>query len=846
MGNLGVTLSPSVSIWYEKAPRQGASASIFHGLKPALRRADKTGIMHLRDVAGIWKISWAFGLSFLLGCTGPIDPSVEFLSFGMPSLKSSVPSPFEQEFENGHHVIFAGECSQGVSNLEIRINDLAWVPVPSSAANPISGVAPNGRTYSESAPSDPTYDVDCSDGRFRFYLYAHQIDNSLIDQGRSESIDDEDFIQKISLRGLNGPFVTQPLVFTQAGRDSNRPDADGFNFHLSSNRIGTGLCVPIHIFLTKGTEFNVSNSKERELTLEKSNFASQSSFRFYSDSSCSQLIPESSFRTSIVIPAGTTHKTVFMKGTTEEYPGAMGLFNTRLIFLEAARNFPSGTPAQSRDVEVRNAGVVTKIRFMDALRFTSVGRCEEVDIQATDTDGVLSHQFPGGVDLVVTPSSVHTSRIRFVESCALRSQSITQLVFRTNIDSTIRLAYVVEQQDEESISLAGSGVTFEGQPHIVNPWTAAHSLEIVDDWAALQIPVMAPDCRPLTLQMKSSSGSPVPASAAPESFTVNLWQQSGPGAEFYSTPNCTTGVPAENGLAITFAPGEASKTIYWKQTDNSSGYFRFVRSWSPRFRDSWKGLELDMNSRSNLFLTLQLAGFPLTPDWQSIWRLPRAPSSPGLGPTWIAPISGSASGAVLNLVGDVNGAGVGHVGEQSGRRIHQDVINLDGSAGYQLTSAFSGTRTSGYVFFRFLGNGGDRVLVSFQEALVGANLVITPDGKLALKGAVSCTPAPDLSLNLRNGGWHLVQFSLDSSLVGTTLQVRTNDGGLQSCSAGVLGLGGVLGAVTFGQSSFNGTAGFVGQIAEMGLTYHDYLDTSFSQFEVPYYLLQRYPATSPP
>lgn len=848
MGNLGVTLSPSVSIWYEKAPRQGASASIFHGLKPALRRADKTGIMHLRDVAGIWKISWAFGLSFLLGCTGPIDPSVEFLSFGMPALKSSAPSPFDQEFELGQHVIFAGECTNSISSLEVRINDLAWVAVPTTAASPVTGVGTNGRSYSETMPSDPGYDVDCSDGRFRFYLYAHQIDDALLSLGRSESVQDEGFIQKISLRGLNGPFTTEPLVFSQGGSDSSAPEANSFNFHLSAYQIGKGLCVPLHIYLMNGDNNHVSNSKERELSLQKSGFSTPSDFRFYTDSACSQLIPETSFESRVVIPAGSTHLTVYLKGLSEEYPGAMGWANIRTIFLQAERNFPPGTPSNSRDLEIRDAGVVTEIRFMDPIRQTSVGRCEEIDIHATDAGGVLSNLLPGGTDLIVTPSTLFTGRVRFVQSCAQRNTTVSQIVFRANQDSSRRLAYVVEQQDEETISLSAPAVTFVGDPHRVNPWTAAHSLEIVDNWEALQIPVMAPDCRPLTLQMKTSSGLPAASSTAIEPINISIRIRDSTGAIFSFNSDCSSGVPAENDLMLTFAPGETSKTLYWQQTDNGYYFHRFVRSWSPRFKDPWKGLELSLAPQRNLFAALQMIGAPLAPDWKAIWRLPRGSSQAGPGPSSLSPLLGSDTpGAWLNRVGDANGAGVQYLGVQADRRIQQNVLSLDGSAGYQINSLFGGERTSGYVFFRFTGNGGDRVLVSFVESVFMMNLVVTSWGGLGFGGSFPCTLTPTAPVNLRDGNWHLVQFSLTNNSGTLTLQTRIDDHSLQVCTAAAGGLGGLLGSVTFGYPGLSSaTPGLVGEIAEMGLTYHDFLAGTFSEYEVPNYIQQRYPFVSPP
>lgn len=149
-----------------------------------------------------------------LGCTKSALPSVQALSSTLVEMKATGVSPFDQNFNANKYAIFSGSCLTIITNLQISFNGGPWVDIPASAPIPLNGNDTiNGITYpyTETLTPGGTYDVNCSDGNFNFWLYGHQVDEMIFQsQGIAPNIVD---ISQISLRGISGAYATSPTLY---------------------------------------------------------------------------------------------------------------------------------------------------------------------------------------------------------------------------------------------------------------------------------------------------------------------------------------------------------------------------------------------------------------------------------------------------------------------------------------------------------------------------------------------------------------------------------------------------------------------------------------------------------
>lgn len=156
------------------------------------------------------------GLTTTIGCTVAV-PEVSSLG-SVLFMSSKSPSPFDQK-NTGDYLSFSGQCVGLVKRFQYRLDSLAWSDIPSVAPTPSGG---------ETAPSSNTYDVDCSDRNFDFYLFMSQINSYITAQTSLPDPNDYD-PARVEVQGLdeNDQVVPGTLVY-------QRPLATGLRLEPSN------------------------------------------------------------------------------------------------------------------------------------------------------------------------------------------------------------------------------------------------------------------------------------------------------------------------------------------------------------------------------------------------------------------------------------------------------------------------------------------------------------------------------------------------------------------------------------------------------------------------------------
>ncbi len=154
----------------------------------------------------------------LAGCSKAAIPSIQALSGTLVQLKTSNASPFSQTFDTNQYAVFSGQCLNIITTLQISFNDGPWVAVPTSSTSAITGYyspvgSPYNYFYTEKSANGlyGNYDVDCSDGNFNFWIYAHQADELIYNSlGVKPEVSN---VYKVAIRGASGIYTTEPTVY---------------------------------------------------------------------------------------------------------------------------------------------------------------------------------------------------------------------------------------------------------------------------------------------------------------------------------------------------------------------------------------------------------------------------------------------------------------------------------------------------------------------------------------------------------------------------------------------------------------------------------------------------------
>ncbi len=255
-------------------------------------------------------------------CTKAAIPTVQALSSTLVQMKTSSASPFDQNFNSNKYAIFTGQCLNIITTLQISFNDGPWANVPTSAGSPLNGTNTiNGVSYSytETTTAPGSYDIDCSDGSFNFWIYEHQLDeliyaSSGLTPGNSN-------VNKVAIRGVSGAYATEPTVFFSPYQKG--PPAK-ISIQKAGARVGNSAsqCAEFVIALRSSDDKFTNYPSDIPLSLTHTkNGISDSSFVLYSNSSdcmntttSAQILPNtlkissnnSTTRVYYFVPAGAT------------------------------------------------------------------------------------------------------------------------------------------------------------------------------------------------------------------------------------------------------------------------------------------------------------------------------------------------------------------------------------------------------------------------------------------------------------------------------------------------------------------------------------------------------------
>ncbi len=232
------------------------------------------------------------GLS-LGGCTKAANMAVQALSTTLVQLKTSSPSPFNQNFDIDKYAVFKGQCLNIITTLQISLDDSPWVNVPlATAAVPVTSYTINGSPYSYSEAAIPmsvgNYDIDCSDGTFNFWIYEHQIDEMIFQAFAAIPSINRD-PNKVSIRGVSGSYTTEPTEFISNHTNNNIATKLELQKFAPSTGALLNQCVEL-VALLKGDNGQFASYSTSDLILSVThqiNSISEPSPSFYSDGSCS-------------------------------------------------------------------------------------------------------------------------------------------------------------------------------------------------------------------------------------------------------------------------------------------------------------------------------------------------------------------------------------------------------------------------------------------------------------------------------------------------------------------------------------------------------------------------------
>lgn len=194
----------------------------------------------MRNVTRALLILPLLALPALTACTKASPEVLSLTSFALPALKPET-DPFnggEGAGDKGY-IVLSGQCVSDVTGFELQFDEMPWVPVPASPEAPLNGVK-NGFTYAENDPAAEShaYDLNCADGKFKFWFYLHQAD-AWISQalGRQVTVTgdgaDGYHPRTIRVRGTSPLFYTEPITFNTGEKD------------------GSGAGAPVSIALTQ-------------------------------------------------------------------------------------------------------------------------------------------------------------------------------------------------------------------------------------------------------------------------------------------------------------------------------------------------------------------------------------------------------------------------------------------------------------------------------------------------------------------------------------------------------------------------------------------------------------------
>lgn len=719
---------------------------------------DRKGGMRKLYVSGEWRyLSLVLIWTLLTACTAA-NPNVSYLSFSLPSLKNTGDSPFDQNLESNGYIELRGQCDSSVESLQMQFDDEDWKEVPGVASAPPSGIT---------APA-VNYDTDCSDGAFHFYLFSDDVGSFLPPGTNLETYSPK----AIRLRGISGPFATEPLEFLNGSGQENLTEANAFHLSAAHWHVEVGLCLPINISLayresSGSSDFRVKNSSNRIVNLTTSSFAF-GNVHIYSDASCSQLLASSP-----QIPAGETSVDVYIRanGGTGTV-GSVYDSGQVAISISGMVAVDMGMSSASRYFQFSYAGEITSVSFSDGYRETSNGGCQDIALYGFDANDILSSRKAGSV---LPVNLAIDSGLTLYEGVDCRSgQELSGSFADIASGEAIHLLSYRSADDDFRKIVISTGMVTPRAPaqHEVNPWVMAHRLTVADAFVFPTLPYQAPDCRPLLISSLDSAGNLASGQPATESYMLQLYN-SGAMVSFYSDSQCMTNLPMGY---LPVSSGQTQWTVWWKATPGTLYSSVMTINVSQTFAMGMPARFSAGYSESMGILSLPVTAsiYDLGTQPPNVWHFPRFSLVSGMGESLIPQIT-ELTGNPTNPLFVTAGALVSHVVQaENGRFIGQRVGTFDGVTAVTAVNENISTTTP-YVFsvlFRAT-SGGDQDIAGFTDEDYDV-LSLTSGGQLSFMG---CT----FGSNLADGSWHQVAIARPVLSGGSAIIYQIDQQAPQSC-----------------------------------------------------------------
>jgi hypothetical protein len=167
-------------------------------------------------------------------------------------------SPFNQD-NPGNMLFLNGQCLPTVTSFEYRLNEQTiWSPIGTiePSATPANG---------EYKVGNPSYDLDCSDGTFDFYMYTSTAMSNFALNGNVAAAGDPEIIEIRGLDSSNNP-ISPTIIFVRPPPSTFRIEADYNSGPYNMVEVGRTIVLRIKLVDATGKHAMVGSSETLPMT----------------------------------------------------------------------------------------------------------------------------------------------------------------------------------------------------------------------------------------------------------------------------------------------------------------------------------------------------------------------------------------------------------------------------------------------------------------------------------------------------------------------------------------------------------------------------------------------------
>ncbi len=506
----------------------------------------------------LFTLLWSL-TSSLIGCVVAV-PEVSSLT-ELPSFSNKSTSPFQQD-NIGGILYLSGECLPNVTGFEFRMDDnTIWSSISSTAPSPGAN---------EFIVGTPTYDIDCTDGTFDFYIFISTALSNYTDNGISISpVEPEPDVIELKALGISGlPTIT-----------FKRPEPYTFevtrNYFHQSHFLENSYYYKFQVRLidSLGQNVRMSTGETKLVSISLTDLdASMLPAGILLNETCS----------TAVVPADLTFDAgedeinlcYHANGTTDHHTiraeiSASGMISNFVNILIK----PQHSVISSFTTTDFNSSLPPVL--LKGVDYTFKATLNTLDSVIGRNVSNFNGQFTIGSPQINVTLSDPSCVVNASSDLECPMTSSYEKSFTIKVENSFPASYVTLQASAEPQTACGSGCSIFQSPttyqisHYIPQYM---TFQVVSGSSTYNQPYFRPresimklnECRSLDLALANDDGTIIPAIA--KTLTIST---AGSEATFYTNPDCTTSAGTSNNYV--FAANNYIKQVYYKVTSFPSG-----------------------------------------------------------------------------------------------------------------------------------------------------------------------------------------------------------------------------------------------------------------------------------